>query len=154
MSKPDPLLESCTEIRTISKIKVEAHTRKAVFDNSERAEIKVIDLDCWLAGDAGPKADRIVSKPGVVDVVVELKGKDIRHALEQILATHAKWKTVPPLPKQIGALVVFSRSPDRSASMDDARKRFLQTHGIWLEMKKNNQTVYQFETFTGRKFRP
>jgi len=151
MSKPDDLLESCTTTKTDSKIKVEAHTRKAVFDNPERAEIKVVDLDCWLAKDTGPKADHIVSKPGVVDVVVELKGKDIDHALEQILATCAKWKEAPRFSKRLGGLVVFSRSPDRSAAMDDTRKRFLQTHGIWLEMNKNNQTEYRFETFTGKK---
>ena len=151
MSKPDLLLESCIESKTDSKIKVEAHTQKAIFDNSDREEVKIVDLDCWLAADVGPKADHIVSKPGVVDIIVELKGKDIDHALKQILASHARWKAAPPLSKHIGALIVFSRSPDRSASMDDTRKRFLQTHGIWLEMNKNNQTEYRFETFTGKK---
>jgi len=98
-----------------------------------------------------PNADHIVSKPDVVDVVVELKGKDIGHALEQILATSAKWKDVPPFSKTIGGLVVFSRSPDRSAAIEDTKKRFLQTHGIWLEMNKNNQREYRFETFMGKK---
>jgi len=151
MSKPDNLLASCTETKTDSKIRVEAHTRKAVFDNSERSEIKIVDVDCWLAADGGPKADRVVSKPGIVDVVVELKGKDIDHALEQILATCAKWKDASPFSKKIGGLVVFSRSPERSAAVDNWKKRFLQTHGIWLEMNKNNQTEYRFETFTGKK---
>ena len=103
-----------------------------------------------LAKDTGPKADRIVSKPGVVDVVVELKGKDIDHALKQILATCVRWKEAQRFSKQIGGLVVFSRSPERSAAIEDVKKRFLQTHGIWLEMNKNNQTEYKFETFTGR----
>ena len=151
MSKPDPLLESCTETKKDSKIKVEAHTQKAIFDNSGRAKIKIVDLDCWLAADTGPKADHIVSKPDVVDIIVELKGKGIDHALKQILASHARWKAAPPFSKRIGGLIVFSRSPDRSASMDDTRKRFLQTHGIWLEMNKNNQTEYRFENFTGKK---
>lgn len=151
MSKPDPLLESCTTTKTDTKIKVEAHTRKAVFDNSERSEIKIVDVDCWRVAEAGPKADCVVSKPGVVDVVVELKGKNIDHALEQVLATCTKWKNVPPFSKKIGALIIFSRSPERSAAIDDSKKRFLQTHGIWLEMNKNNQTEYKFETFTGKK---
>jgi hypothetical protein len=151
MSKPDPLLESCTKTRTDSKVKVEARTCKAVFNNPERTEIKIVDLDCWLANDIGPKADHIVSKPDVVDVVVELKGKDIDHALEQILATCAKWQEAPRFSKRLGGLVVFSRSPDRSAAIDDWKKRFLQTHGIWLEMNKSNQKEYRFETFTGKK---
>jgi hypothetical protein len=151
MSKPEPLLASCTETKSDSKIKVEAKPQKAIFQNPDRAEIKIVDLDCWLARETGPRADRIVSKPGVVDIVVELKGKNINHALEQILATHARWKAAPPFSHRIGALVVFSRSPERSAAMDDTRKRFLQTHGIWLEMNKNSNTEYRFETFTGKK---
>ena len=151
MSKPEGLLASCTETKTDSKIKVEGHTRKAVFGNSERSEIKTVEVDCWLASETGPKADHVVSKPGVVDVVVELKGKNIEHALEQVLATCTRWKDVPPFSKKLGALIVFSRSPERSATIDNWKKRFLKTYGIWLEMKKNNETEYRFETFTGKK---
>jgi len=151
MLKPDPGLASCTTIRTDSKIKVEAHTRKAVFINSERVEVSIVDVDCWLAAETGPRADRIVSKPQVVDIVVELKGKKVDRALEQVLATNARWKEVQPRPTRMGALIVFSRSPNRSAAMDDTKKRFRETYGIWLEMDKNELTEYRFETFTGRK---
>ena len=150
MSKPDRLPESCIATKDDSKIKVEANAVKAIFDNSDRAEIKIVDVDCWLSKETGPKADRVVSKPGVVDVVVELKGKNIHHAMEQVLATCDKWKRVPPFSKKIGGLIVFSRSPERSATIDDWKARLLK-QGIWLELNKSNQTEYRFETFTGKK---
>jgi hypothetical protein len=151
MSKLDARLASCTETRSDSEIKVAAHTRKAVFVNQERAEVSIIDVDCWLVAETGARADCIVSKPQVVDIVVELKGKKIDRALEQILATSVRWKEVRPLSTRLGALIVFSRSPNRSAAMDDVKKRFRQTHGIWLEMGKNELTKYRFETFAGKK---
>jgi hypothetical protein len=150
MSKPDPVLGPCTTEKNDSKIRVEANTRKAIFHNSDRAEIKIVDVDCWLGTDVTLKADYIVSKPGVVDVVVELKGKDIHHAVRQIVATFTRWKDAPPFSSKIGGLIVFTRSPKRSAAIDDMKKRLLKDHGIWLEMNKNNQTEYRFETFTGK----
>lgn len=134
--------------KTNSKIKIKANAAKAVFDNSDRAEIKIVDVDCWLSNEVGLKADRVVSKPQVVDVIVELKGKDISHAMKQVLATCVQWKKAPPFSKKIGGLIVFSRSPERSATIDDWKARLLK-QGIWLEMNKNNQTEYRFETFLG-----
>jgi hypothetical protein len=151
MSKPDPRLGPCARVVSNSKIKVEANKRKAIFDNSDRVEIKIVDVDCWLETEATLKADYIVCKPDLVDVVVELKGKDIDHAVEQIVATVARWKEVPPCSKKIGGLIVFTRSPERSAAIDDIKKRLLKNHGLWLEMNKNNQAEYRFETFTGTK---
>jgi hypothetical protein len=107
-------------------------------------------VDCWLAGEDGLKADNVVSKPGVVDVVVELKGKNINHAMAQVLATRARWTSTAPFSKKIGGLIVFSRSPQRSAAIDDWKVRLLK-QGIWLEMNKNNQGEYKFEIFTGKK---
>lgn len=151
MLMPDHLLSSCTVTRSDSKIKVEANAVKAIFDNSDRVAIKIVDVDCWLQNEAALKADRIVSKPGVVDVVVELKGKDINHAMEQVRATCTRWRKAHPLSgKFIGGLVVFSRSPERSAAIDDWKTRLLK-EGIWLEMNKNRQAEYKFETFTGTR---
>jgi hypothetical protein len=132
------------------KIKVEANAIKAIFNNSDRVEIRIVDVDCWLVHETGLKADRVVSKPGVVDIVVELKGKNINHAMEQVLATCSRWKSVPPFSKKIGALIVFSRSPERSATIGDWKARLLK-EGIWLEMNKSNRAEYRFETFIGKK---
>ncbi len=97
------------------------------------------------------KADYIVSKPGFVDVIIELKGKDIAHAAEQIVATLLKWKQAPPYSDRIGGLIVFTRCPMRAAEIGDMKKRLLRQHGLWMEIDKDQKTEYQFERFTGNR---
>jgi hypothetical protein len=151
MSNPDPSLQACTEESNDSKITVKRDGRGATFDNADRAAIKRIDLDCWIPSAEAPKADYVVSKPNIVDVIVELKGKDIAHAIEQIVATLVKWKKVPQLSKKIGGLIVFTRCPMRAAEIGDMKKRLLLQHGLWMEIDKDQKTEYRFETFTGRR---
>lgn len=151
MSNPDRPLQACTENSTDTTITVRRDGRRAAFDNTERAAIKVIDVDCWIPSAETMKADYVVCKPHVADVIVELKGKDIRHAVEQIVSTGRKWKSAPPCSKTIGGLVVFTRCPMSSAEVSDTKKRALKDHRIWLEMSKDQQATYKFETFTGKK---
>jgi hypothetical protein len=150
MSKPDPQLQLCTEESNDTRISVKRDGRRATFVNSEGASIKCLDVDCWIPSSATAKADFIVSNPGVVDVIVELKGKDIVHAVEQIVVTLAKWKKAPPFSKKIGGLIVFTRCPMRAAEIGDTKKRILRQHGLWMEIDKDQKTEYRFETFTGK----
>ncbi|MGA2207370.1 MAG: hypothetical protein ABSG10_11640 [Terracidiphilus sp.] len=92
-----------------------------------------------------------MAKPQVADVIIELKGKDITYAAEQIVATLNKWKAAPPFSKKIGGLVVFSRCPMSAADLGDMKKRLLRQHGLWMEIDKDQKTEYRFETFTGAK---
>jgi hypothetical protein len=151
MSNPDPSLQACTEESNDSKITVKRDGRRATFDNAGRAIIKCIDLDRWIPSNDTAKADYIVSKPGVSDVIVELKGKEIAHAVEQIVTTLVKWKKAPPFSSKIGGLIVFTRCPMRAAELGDIKKRLLQRHSLWIEIDKDQKTEYRFETFTGKR---
>ena len=150
MSGPSSALRQCTKESDNKRITVRANNRSATFLNEDKTQIKVVDLDCLIQTTAAARADYIVTKPKVVDVIVELKGKDIDHAIEQILATAAFWKRIPPFSPHIGALVVFTRSPKRSAALDNIRLRLLKLE-IWLEMGKSGLRHYEFETFTGAR---
>jgi hypothetical protein len=151
MSNLDPSLQACTEELNDSKITVKRDGRRATFDNADRATIKRIDVDCWIPSTGTVKADYVVSKPGVVDIIVELKGKDIAHAVEQIVTTLSKWKNAPPFSRKIGGLIVFTRCPMRSADTGDMKKRLLRQHGLWMEIDKDQKTEYRFETFTDKR---
>jgi hypothetical protein len=151
MSKPDPALEVCTEELSDSKVTVKRDGRRATFDNSDRAKVKRVDVDCWIPSAETVKADFIACKPGVVDVIVELKGKEIAYATEQIVATLVRWKEAPPFSKKIGGLIVFTRCPMRAAEIGDTKKRLLRQHGLWMEIDKDQKTEYRFETFTGQR---
>lgn len=151
MSNPNSALERCTEELTHPKVTVKANGRTATFLNPDRAKIKRIDIDCWLFSSESAKSDFLISKPGTVDVIVELKGKDIHHAIEQILATLTLWRKNEQCSAKVGGLVVFTRSPERSAVLDNLKLRLLVKHKIWLEMGKSGLKDYEFETFTGKK---
>jgi hypothetical protein len=150
MSNLDPSLSDCTEELRNSKITVK-RGRRATFDNTEHALIKCVDLDRWLSASTNAKADYILAKPEVADVIVELKGKEIARAAEQIVATLGKWKAAPPFSKKIGGLIVFTRCPMSAADLGDMKKRLLKQHGLWMEIDKDQKTEYRFETFTGKR---
>ena len=151
MLKPDQPLENCTEELTDSKITVKRDGRRATFDNAIRTVVKRVDVDCWTPSAEMAKADYIVCKPGVVDVIVELKGKDIAHAIEQITSTLVKWRGASRFSGKVGGLIVFTRCPKRAAEIGDIKKRLLLRHDLWLEIDKDQKTEYRFETFTGRR---
>jgi hypothetical protein len=151
MSNPSSALENCTEVLSHPRTTVSANGRSATFLNPDRTKIKRIDLDCWLSSVETAKADFLVSKPGVVDVIVELKGKDIHHAIEQILATLALWKKASPIVPNFGGLVIFTRSPERSTMLDNIKAHLLEKHKIWLQMGKSGLKDYKFESFTGKR---
>lgn len=151
MSNPSSTLERCTEELDHRRITVKANGRVATFLNAQKARIKKIDVDCWLAASKTAKADYLLSKPGVVDVIIELKGKDIDHAVEQVLATLQTWRALKLNSPRFGGLIVFTRSPQRSAMLDNLKLRLLERNKIWLEMGKSGLKDYEFERFTGAR---
>ena len=151
MSKPDPVPEHCKRATTETRPKVEAKARKAVFDNAVHANIQIIDVDCWITGSVSLKADYIVIKPQVVDIVVELKGSDIRHAIKQVVVTTEQWRSATGSSGMVGGLVICTHSPENSASLANHKKKLRDKNRIHLEVDKNGKKEYQFETFTGKK---
>jgi hypothetical protein len=148
MSIPSSLLEKCLEKVKFPKIVVGPSGRSACFLNPVRSEIVIVDVDCWL-GEAGVlRSDFIVCRPEVVDVIVELKGKDIEHGVDQIVATAKAWRGCGKASPAIGGVIVFTRSPARSAALDNIRLRTLKQHRIWLEMGKSGLKDYTFDTFS------
>ena len=151
MSNPDPSLQACTRELNHPKITVKRDGRRATFINAELTLIKCVDLDAWLSNSGTARADYILAKPHVVNVIIELKGKDIAHAAEQIVVTLGKWKSAPPFSTKIGGLIVFTRCPMSAADLGDMKKRLLKQHGLWMEIDKDQKTEYRFETFAGKK---
>ncbi len=136
----------CIKGARVSKPKVEEHGRKAVFVNPDRGEVKIVRVDGCLVTDASPRADYIVSKPAVIDVIVELKGKDIFHARDQIMATLLVWKSHPPFSHHVGGLIICSRSPASSSDLQII-KRKARNRGIPLVIEESGRREYSFNAF-------
>ena len=151
MSSPSLLPARCFEELAGRRITVRANGRAATFLNPDQERIKKIDVDCWLQPVTGLKSDFLLAKAETVDVIIELKGQDIDHALNQILATLEHWKTTKYCSPRFGGLVVFTRSPKRSATLDNLKLKLLTKHKIWIEMGKSEVQEYEFVLFTGNE---
>ena len=151
MSKHEFVPDHCIRKAEETKPKVGAHARWAVFDNGDMATIHVTDVDCWLKNADCLKADFVVSKPKVVDVIVEIKGANIDHAVKQIISTAEQWRKASAITTILGGLIIFTRSPESSASLANRKRKLRDKHRIHLELGKNGKTEYRFETFTGKK---
>jgi hypothetical protein len=147
MPNPNPALEDCVVTIDDSKPKVEENGRKAVFLNPERAKIKKVRVDGCLIVGAVMKADYIVSKPNVIDVIVELKGADVYHARDQIIATLRFWRSYPPFSAKLAGLIVCSRSPMSASEIQVMKATVLLQHKLWLEVAENGRKEYEFSNF-------
>ncbi len=144
---PSPLREECVERINHSKVKVEEKGRKAVFRNPGKAEVLKIRIDDCLMKGEGLKADFVVSMPGVVDVIVELKGQDVPHARNQIVATLSFWRAYPPFSPKIAGLIVCSRSPLASSELQIIKAKVLIRYKLWLEVDESGRKEYDFSNF-------
>jgi hypothetical protein len=105
------LLDSpCIDKIDHSLVVVEENGRKAVFVNRSRQKFLRIKIDDCLVR-SGRRCDYLVVKKEVASVLIELKGKDIEHACDQLFASadHSAVKGLVDGP--LGFLIVASRYP-------------------------------------------
>jgi hypothetical protein len=147
MSRRSSSPTNCIQTVRDTKPKVEENGRKAVFLNPERVSIKKVKVDGCLIRGSGLKADYIVSRPRVIDVIVELKGADVYHARDQIIATLPFWRSYPPFSTKIAGLIVCSRSPMSASDLQVMKAKALIQHNLWLEVDENGRREYEFSNF-------
>jgi len=78
--------------------------------------------DCFFERDQ-KVADFIVCKPGLVDVIVELKGGKVIAAVEQIEETISVWSLHERCSGKIGALIVSSQGTSHPNMLTKLQKR-------------------------------
>ncbi|HDS1833108.1 TPA: hypothetical protein RNT04_003698 [Stenotrophomonas maltophilia] len=123
------------ELSTNSRVKVEENGRVAVFINEDRARFHKVKLDDGVVkGELC--ADFAVLKESVGVVIVELKGTDIEHAVDQVeAAIELMKKCGRPLEKKgkpsaipFAGLIVCSRYPKSDTSFQKKQKKFVAKH--------------------------
>jgi len=148
----------CIESLSHSKIKV--HDRgtnvSAVFLNPERRIVQRIRVDGCLAPAGQTAADFLVSLPSIVDVIVELKGTDLRRALEQVEATveflqnRKNFQKKPPNSPLTGILIICSEYPSKNPRIQRKRDA-LGKRGIRVLVSTHNGGEFSFSTFLGAR---
>lgn len=130
---------TCAEAREeikVPRIKVEENGRCATFLNEERLTYHRVKVDGGLVNNV-LCADYVVSKQGVGSVIVELKGTDIDHAVDQIDATISMMRncaaprgkgspSAAQLP--VAGLIICSKYPRADTSFQRRQKKFVAKH--------------------------
>ncbi|WP_146140343.1 hypothetical protein [Alsobacter soli] len=117
----------CTSFSDNTRIKVEECGRKAVILNSERKQYIIVRYDgCVIKNQKA--ADYIIRNNNVGNLIVELKGKNVEHAVDQVIATADKIKNANNEEILLGALIVCTQFPRINTKIqkakDTMRKRF------------------------------
>jgi hypothetical protein len=115
----------CTTTVRDSKVKVAENGKQAIFLNPKRRPFTKTRVDgCVIVNSVA--CDWLVQDDDVTSILIELKGCDVDHAIEQIEATLSFMKANALLTKQIAALIVCSkpsRHPSFTAKLQKAKAR-------------------------------
>jgi hypothetical protein len=140
----------CIERIRDSKVRVTdpGTARRAILLNPERAQVRRIRMDHCLAPVGEVAADFVVSKPRIVDVIVELKGANVSHAVDQIEATWRFWGTHAEhgAKQAIGAWILCSEYPRASTKVARYRESF-RSRGAILLISTHNGEERDFSEF-------
>ena len=104
--------KECVERSTNKKIVCEEHKRKIVFINNNKRVVEKIQVDGCQITD-GIRCDCLVNF-GKIQNFIELKGKNIKHAIEQLKRSI---KILGQKDNQIMCYIISSRSPVSSAEI-------------------------------------
>jgi hypothetical protein len=122
--------------------------RSAILLNPDRTKVRRIRMDDCLAPRGAVSADWVVSMARVVDVIVELKGRNVDHAVEQIEATRIYWSKHQEhvTHQSIGAWIICSEYPRASTKVARYRER-LRAAGTILLFSTRNAEEKPFSVF-------
>lgn len=80
--------QECVKSVKHKKVKIDEKGRSATFVNETKKLFLVVEVDgCLVTGNRIPRCDYLVSLPDVASVFVELKGRNVEHATEQLFAS-------------------------------------------------------------------
>ncbi len=132
-----PSLTECTKQFTATKLKVAEYGRQAIFLNPTRSKFRVIRADGCLYLNM-LAADFIVCGPEG-DVITELKGSDVGHAVDQILSTFDTWSKEEASSHKICGLIVCSRVPRFDTKIQRAKVSVAKRFKARLHVCSRNQ---------------
>lgn len=133
----------CIEKIRHTKVRVtdRGTARRAILLNPDRVQLRRVHIDHCLAPVGAAAADFVVSKPNLVDVIVELKGKNVDHAVEQIESTWAFWcrHAEHETGQLISAWIMCTEYPRGSLKVARYRESFRARGGILLVSTHNGE---------------
>jgi len=156
-------VEECIESCNATSVYIEERGVRATFLNPHRKQIRKVHYDgCYNKTLGELKADYIVGMPGVVDVIIELKGSDLKHASDQVRSTLETWRLSPIRFPKIACLIVFGRiegkkkkagrTPRMNSMKESLERAFLRANRTLLWVRESGSEQFRFNDFL-RKIR-
>ncbi|WP_434036042.1 hypothetical protein [Formosa sp. 4Alg 33] len=117
--------DSCCDINNNKLVVFEETRSRLVIENIDKVEaIKVTVDGCEIT--KGIRCDFMYIIKDT-EIYIELKGQDIKHAIEQLEATIKKLSSNPKTKKK-KSFVICTRSPLSSASIQNVRVKFRKNY--------------------------
>lgn len=127
---------NCQTVTDVSLIKFEEKGKTAIFQNKTRETYIRTKIDGCLIKH-GRRCDWMLSKSGVGDIAIELKGCDVKHAIGQIEATIRFLRENKLNQKKLGALIVCSQYPRVSTRIQVAQDSLAKRFATPLHIRTN-----------------
>lgn len=126
----------CTLTVDHSRVKVEENRMKAVFKNDDRFKYEVSEVDGYVIT-TGIRCDKLVSRKDDHSVLVELKGRNVEHACDQLFASASHPNVQPLLKPNIGFLIICSKYPKFDTFVRKAKDRAMKQYRAGFHVVKN-----------------
>lgn len=128
----------CTFETTEKILVLEENKRKCIFSNPHNNVLTKVKVDgCQIT--EGVKCDYLVLDHLENEYFIELKGKDIPHAIEQLESTIKQLSNTKSIQKT--AIIVTSRYPSNDTSMQRAKALFKKKYKVDLISKNVKMEV-------------
>jgi hypothetical protein len=155
----NPCVETCTE----NPVSIEENGVSASFSNPRAKPIRKITYDnCYNTNPNELKADYIVGVPKKLDVIVELKGSDLKHACMQVESTLERWKTEPIRHAKIVCLIIHGRLegirrkagriPRMNSSTGAKERDFLYRNKTLLLIRESSSRLIKLDKTLGSTY--
>lgn len=131
--------KNCRQLKTDKVIVVEENRKKFTVNNPNKKEVYQVEVDGCLIPKDALKCDYLFEMeiPTSKVLYVELKGKDINHAYEQLVATVEFCKNAHQAAIR-ECHIVHSSSPKISPTAQVLKKRLKDKYGI-VSLTHSNQ---------------
>jgi hypothetical protein len=128
----------CEVVAICSNITLKEKKCRMNFRNPQQSKVRRVRIDGCVIKDERPRCDWLVISQDLVEHYVELKGADIKRAIEQIEATI---KAVGEYESGRKAFIISTHVPMLTTSVQQAKKKVWHNYKAKLEIVEINHTA-------------
>lgn len=142
----------CIEFSNESSLHVSEMGVGATFLNRKRKELRKIEYDgCYCQAVRQGRADYIVGYDRAIDVILELKGSDLKHALVQVTDTLDRWRKDSIHYRRIVCLIVIGHTiPRMMSNLGVYEREFVDQKHALLWIRPTGEKKYTFNELAGK----